>query len=231
VQLNVCAQIGKAKRPRAPAARNRFLTPAQVAALWRAAEGMEKAVHRDFSRFLLIIPCRRGEAARMDWAHVDLIGATWDQPDKLTKNGDPHRIHLPRPALDILRARHQAAGAPKTGFVFPGPKSGKALTTFSAINAELDKLAGMTAWAWHDLRRSFATALGEAGFPEAVADAVLNHRQAATRGGVLGVYQRAERWAERKAAIEAWAHCLAAATDPASAEGSNFVTLSSRNAA
>jgi integrase len=211
VRLNVCLQVGKAKRPKPPAARNRFLTPAQIAILWKAAERMALPLHRDFTRFLVVIPCRRNEAARMDWAHLDLNAGTWAQPDKLTKNGDPHRFHLPALALDILRARHVAAGEPKAGLVFPAPKAKKPLSTFSAINAELDTLSGLTGWAWHDLRRSFATALGEAGFAEAVADAMLNHRQAATRGGVLGVYQKAERWPERRAAMEAWADALAAA--------------------
>jgi integrase len=215
VRMNVCTQVGKSKRPKPPAARNRYLTPDQVAVLWKAAEGMETAVHRDFARFLLVIPCRRNEAARMEWQHLDLVAATWAQPDKLTKNGDPHRFHLPSLALDILCARHEAAGRPSLGLVFPSPKSNRPLTTFSAINAELDKLAGMSAWAWHDLRRSFATALGEAGFSEAVADAVLNHRQAATRGGVLGVYQQAERLPERRAALEAWAASLSAAINGA----------------
>jgi hypothetical protein len=56
---------------------------------------------------------------------------------------------------------------------------------------------------WHDFRRSFATALGEAGVSEAVVDAVLNHRQSATRG-VLGVCQRASRWPERVKTMEHW---------------------------
>lgn len=213
VKANPSAGISKGKRPKAPKARSRFLAPQQVAQLWKAADGMEEAVHRDYARFLLVVPARRNEAARMDWSHVNLDAATWDQPDKLTKNGDPHRIHLPQLALDLLRRRHEAAGEPSEGYVFPAPRSKKALTTFSAINAELDKLAKFTAWSWHDLRRTFATALGEAGFPEAVADAVLNHRQAATRGGVLGVYQQSERWGERKAAMEAWGRILEAAIE------------------
>ena len=44
-------------------------------------------------------------------------------------------------------------------------------------------------------------------------DAVLNHRQAATRGGVLGVYQRAQRWPEQVKAMEAWGAILAAAIE------------------
>ena len=64
------------------------------------------------------------------------------------------------------------------------------------IKAKLDKAAEVSGWMWHDFRRSFASALGKAGVPEAVADAILNHRQAATHGGVLGVYQRSSRWPE-----------------------------------
>jgi hypothetical protein len=70
VRLNVCMQVGKSKRPKPPPARTRYLTPAEVAVLWTAADGMELAVHRDFARFLLAVPCRRIEAARMDWSQV-----------------------------------------------------------------------------------------------------------------------------------------------------------------
>jgi integrase len=213
LKVNPCAGVSRMKRPKPPAARRRFLTPAQAAQVWKAAEGMDEPVHRDYARFLIGVPARRNEAARMDWLHLDLDAATWDQPDKLTKNGDPHRIHIPALVLAILRQRHEEAGQPAAGFVFPAPKSKRSLTTFSAIKIELDKLAGFTAWAWHDLRRTFATALGEAGFSEVVADAVLNHRQAATRGGVLGVYQQSERWGERKAAMESWGKILTAAID------------------
>lgn len=112
----------------------------------------------------------------------------------LTKNGDPHQIHLHRLALGILVARQEVAGHPKKGLVFPGPRSGKPIDTFSDIKAALAKAAqDLTDWWLHDMRRSFVSALAEAGIPEVVADAMLNHRQSATRGGVLGVCQRASR--------------------------------------
>jgi len=65
----------------------------------------------------------------------------------------------------------------------------------------------VTGRTWHDFRRSFASALGGAGIPEAVADASLNRRQAATRGGVLGVNQRPIRWPEQVKAMELWGSC------------------------
>jgi hypothetical protein len=78
-----------------------------------------------------------------------------------------------------------------------------------------------------NFHRSFATALGEAGIPEAVADAVLNHRQSATRGGVLGVYQRASRWPEQVKAMEHWGRLLADAIEGREADA-NVVSLTAR---
>ena len=164
-------------------------------------------------RFIVAVPCRRGEAARLDWSHLDLGAAVWTQPGRLTKNGGAHRIHLHPLALALLRKRHAAAGGPAAGLVFPAPQSGRPVDTFSDIKAALDDAAGLAGWRFHDLRRSFATALGERSIPEPVADAVLNHRQAATRGGVLGVYQQARRWPEQVRAMEVWGEMLAAALD------------------
>jgi len=159
VPLNICLTIGKDRRPKPAQARSRFLTADQVAGLWKAAGGLSVAVHRDYVRLLLVVPCRRTEAAKMDWGHINLDEAAWSQPGQLTKNNEAHRLHLPELVLNILRARWEAAGKPASGLVFPSPKAGAALTTHSAIKAELDKLAGFSAWSWHDMRRTFATTL------------------------------------------------------------------------
>lgn len=225
---NPCAMVARARRPKAVAARSHFLTVAELARLWKAADKLAP-VHRDLARFLIAIPCRRGEAARLDWSHLDLSGAVWTMPGTMTKNGDAHRLHLPDLALAILHHRHMAAGKPRAGLVFPAPLSTGPIDTFSAIKADLDTAAKLAGWRWHDLRRSFATAVAEAGIAEPVADAVLNHRQSATRGGVLGVYQRAQRWPEQKGAMIAWGRTLEAAlSDTPPAE--NVVALRAASA-
>ena len=102
-----------------------------------------------------------------------------------------------------------AVGQPADGLVFPAPRSGKAINTFSDIKEVLnEQIPELADWRFHDLRRTFATALGEAGVSETVADAILNHRQSATRGGVLGVYQHALRWPEQMAAMKHWNSAL-----------------------
>ncbi len=227
IKANPCAMIARARRPRAPQARSNYLSAVDLTRLWKAADALREPVWCDLARFLIAVPCRRGEAARLDWAHLDLNAAEWRQPSHMTKNGDPHRLHLHSLALDVLQARRLThaeahakgdpdkarrlldAGAPRSGLIFPAPVSGAAVDTFSGIKTDLDKASGLGGWTWHDFRRSFATALGEAGIPEAVADAVLNHRQSATRGGVMGVYQRSSRWPEQVKAMDLWGKLLA----------------------
>jgi integrase len=227
IQVNPCNLIARTRRPRAPQARSHYLTPAELARLWKDAGRLREPVWRDLTRFLIAVPCRRGEAARLDWSHLDLVAAEWRQPSHMTKNRDPHRLHLHPLALKVLDERRKAhaqadgdqqkaarivAPGPRSGLVFPAPLSGGVVDTFSSIKVALVKATGrhdgedeqtveLEGWTWHDFRRSFASALGEASFSEAVADAVLNHRQSATRGGVMGVYQRSVRWPEQVKAM------------------------------
>jgi integrase len=221
LEANPCAMIARSRRPKAPQARTRYLTVAELAGLWTAAEALREPVWRDITRFLIAVPCRRNEAAKLDWTHIDLAAATWSQHGHMTKNRDPHRFHMHALGQEVLRARYAATGG--KGLVFPSPLAGRPIDTFTDIKVALMEAiksegAEGRVWTWHDFRRSFATALGEAGIPEAVADAILNHRQSATRGGVLGVYQRATRWPEQVKAMQLWGQQLAAALNPGEAD-------------
>ncbi len=209
IKANPCALIARSRRPQAPQARSHYLSSADLARLWEATAALGEPVWRDLVRFLIAVPCRRGEAARLDWSHVDMGAKEWRQPNHMTKNHDPHRLHLHGLALDVLRERLTATGG--KGLVFPAPVSGRPVDTFTDMRDALANASGITGWTWHDYRRSFASALGEAGIPEPVADAVLNHRQAATRGGVLGVYQKSGRWPEQVKAMELWGRLLSVA--------------------
>lgn len=207
---NPCHAIPRAKRPKPPPARRRVVALPDLARLWNAAPTLPAPLG-DLARVLIAVPVRRGEAARLAWQDVDLEAGAWTLPGAITKNGDPHRIALPPLVLRILRARHKAEGSPVAGLAFPSPRVGKEVTGWTKIKAELGKAAGFTAWTWHDFRRSFASIMAERGIAEPVADAVLNHRQSGTRGGVLGVYQHAQRRPEQEAAMRAWCDALATA--------------------
>jgi integrase len=225
IEANPCTQMARASRPKAPQPRSHCLIPTELGQLWWAAEHLSEPVWRDLARFLIAVPCRRNEAARLEWSHISLEKAEWQQPGQLTKNREPHRLHLHKLAIDVLFARRAATDG--SGLVFPAPISGDVVKTFNDMKLALGRTTGLRGWTWHDMRRSFATALGEVGVVEAVADAVLNHRQSATRSGVLGVYQRANRWPEQVRAMEHWGRLLAAAIEGRDA-GSGSVAMTAR---
>lgn len=60
-------------------------------------------------------------------------------------------------------------------------------------------------WVLHDLRRSQATALAEAGFDEGVVDRIQNHVAGGSRASaVAAVYNKAQKLPERARALNAW---------------------------
>jgi integrase len=215
ITVNPCNQIARSRSPKTPQAREHYLTVAQLARLWHVAERLGETVWRDLNRLFTGVPSRRGEVARLQWPPLDFTATEWRMPGRMTKNGEAHRLHVHPLVMEILERRWRrppsrtpmadpqkfprnvAAGPPGSGLVFPAPSSGRPVDTFSDIQASFIEArkshdgalgAELAGWIWHDLRRSFAAALGEAGISEVVADVVLNHRQAATRSGVLGVY-------------------------------------------
>jgi integrase len=56
----------------------------------------------------------------------------------------------------------------------------------------------------HDIRRSFVSLLAEHGYDVDLLDQILGH----SRKGVLAVYQRARRMAEREQALNTWADLM-----------------------
>lgn len=107
----------------------------------------------------------------------------------------------------------------------PISRSIRPLTAWRAIKDQAIAASGVTGWTLHDIRRSFATALGEyqrqdneTKMAESVIDAILNHRQSVTRAGVMGSYQRSTRWPEQTIAMKQWGAILSAAIDAAKAQ-------------
>lgn len=204
---NPCVAVPRHRRPRQPRPRQRVVSLVDLARLWVGAGTLPEPLC-DLARLLIAVPVRRGEASRLAWEDIDLREGVWTIPGAITKNGDPHRIAFPAVVLRMLKRRHRAIGEPTAGLAFPAPRSAGVVTTFSAMKRHVSAASGLSAWTWHDFRRSFASLMAESGIAEPVADAVLNHRQSGTRGGVLGVYQLARRWPEQRAALEKWGTAL-----------------------
>lgn len=214
---NPCLEVDRRRRPKPPVPRSRVLSLVEVARLWHAAGSLtprrgEQAGGRMWCRlvrFALLVPARINELSRMEWTHVDLGRAVWVQPGRLTKNGEEHTFPLPPAAVEILSEQWGDNGK-STGLGFAGV-AGRPFTSWAVLLRRLHEESGVVGWSWHDLRRTVVSHLAENGVAESVADGLLNHRQSATRSGVLGVYQRASRLADRRHAMELWATLIARA--------------------
>jgi integrase len=171
----------------------------EITAVWNAVENEPQ---RDLVRFLLLTPLRRNEASGLKWSEVDLQRGRIRIGANRMKKREAHELPLSPAALAILEARKPGAA---DNLVFPS-KAGKAydgwMTLVTRIRKTIgaDKTAKSQRFTWHDVRRSFVSHLAEQGFDIDLLDQCLGHK----RAGVLAVYQRASRMAERSRAMETW---------------------------
>jgi integrase len=191
------------EKPGSETQRDRVLSDAELASVWRAAE----KVGWPFGpvvRLLILTGARRQEIGGLRWEEI--FGDKIELSGSRTKVGEAHTIPLSTVALDLI------ATLPRIGnsaylFTTTGktPVSGwtrsKALLDKAII--EFNDGRALSDWRLHDLRRTVATGLQRLGVGLQVTEAVLGH-VGGSRAGIVGVYQRHEYAEEKKAALEAW---------------------------
>ncbi|HEX8010811.1 MAG TPA: integrase family protein [Casimicrobiaceae bacterium] len=171
--------FGVEEQPRA-----RILTNDEIRAFWTAPD----LPHRALLRFLLLTGVRIGEAqaAQRDWLHSD----GWlDLPADVMKNGKPHRAFVSRPAkqqIELDAAPHLFRTVSPTAVQ-------------SALRRWQDRHGIESRWTPHDLRRSFASRLGDLGIPVHIIAKCLGHTLEGG-GESTAVYLRSEWLEERKQA-------------------------------
>ena len=87
VDANPCAGVW---RPRAPAARDRVLTNAEIAKLLEGRRWRQRCVRRQMTKLLLLTGCRLNEIAGLRWEEIGEDGGALHLPGARTKN---HRAH------------------------------------------------------------------------------------------------------------------------------------------
>ena len=220
--------------------RDRVLSDEELRAIWQATEaaGSFNAI----VRALTLTGQRREEVAQMAWAEIAPDHSAWTLPAERSKNGVEHIVPLSsqmRAHLEAFEAKQKEADAKtkakgkeaadadegKAGdLVFPGrdgPFNG-----FGKAKAALDEACGVKNWRLHDLRRTFATGLQKLSVRLEVTEAVLNHLSG-SRAGIVGIYQRHDYAAEKRAALEAWGAYVTALVEEKTVAG-NVTPLRAR---
>jgi integrase len=196
-----------------PPSRERVLSLDELARIWRAAETLEP-LYSDTVKLMITTGQRRAEVSGMRWGEIDLARALWTLPAARTKARRQHVLPLPPLAVAVLLSRRMALrnAASPDDLVLPTlSRDGASIAPISGWNwlkRQLDRTAGVNAWRLHDFRRSIVTICAEHGAEIAVLDSMLNHASSATRGGVIGTYQRATLLEPMRKVMALWDRLL-----------------------
>jgi integrase len=121
---------------------------------------------------MLLTAQRMGEVCRMRWEDVDLDRGWWTIPAVDSKNDDPHRVPLTRSVVTAIKARKNDR---EDRYVFS--THGRAPVADRAKKAAAILSRGLTfTFRAHDLRRTAASYMAEAGIDRMHIAHVLNHR-------------------------------------------------------
>lgn len=147
---------------------------------------------------------RPGELRAAEWSEFDLPNAEWRIPGTRMKMGEPHVVPLARQALAILRELQPFARGGR--YLFASLRTRDRPMSNNTINAALRRLgySGEEQTA-HGFRSMASTLLNEQGFPPDVIELQLAH---AERNKVRAAYNKAQRLAERRKMMQAWADYL-----------------------
>ena len=190
--------IGGVERPR-----ERFLTLNEIKQLWLFLNNGKHGVSLQIVnaiKILLLTGVRTGELRIARWKEFDFENSLWTIPAANTKTGTTMRVHLTEPVKSLfMELYHCNIG----DYVISGADG---LNTISdralpkAVN-RLQERVGIPKWTAHDLRRTFATQLGETlNIDPVVIEKCLGHKMPK----IMATYNKNEMLPQKKDALEKW---------------------------
>jgi len=158
----------------------------------------EPGIAAEALRFTILTASRTNEVVGALWPEVDMDKAVWTIPGARMKSKREHRVPLSKPALAVLRARHETTGG--QGFIFPGrPK--KHISNMAMLKV-LERM-GRDDVTVHGFRSTFRDWVEETtNYAGTVAEAALAH---VVGDKVEAAYRRGDLFEKRRRLMNAWA--------------------------
>ena len=207
--------------------KDRVLSDDEIKTHWHGI--MASTEMSDLTRYALLLQLttaqRQGEIASMRWDEIN--NDTWTIPADRAKNGLAHRVPLSPQAIALLDTVKEISS--NSEWIFPSPKAnhiapsavGKALRRHLK---ELKEPITKDRPEWftpHDLRRTAASKMTEAGINRLTVSKILNHAES----GVTAVYDRHSYDKEKQQTLETWGRRLDSILTEQKSDGSNIVSL------
>lgn len=151
--------------------RDRFLQPDELPRFFQALTNEPNEAARDFFMLSLLTGARKSNTLAMRWDEINFHMETWRIEE--TKNSDPQTIHLPKQAIEILKARKLHSDSP---WVFPGRGATGHLADPKKAWARILSEAGIANLRIHDLRRTLGSWQAATGANSYIIGKSLGHR-------------------------------------------------------
>ncbi len=184
-----------------------IVEPVRIGELLRAIDGYvgQPATHAAL-RLAPLTFVRPGELRAAEWREFHLDGAEplWRIPAARMKMKEAHVVPLSRQAVAVLRELQPLTGSGT--YLFPSLRAPDRPMSDNTVNAALRRLgyAG-DEQTGHGFRSTASTLLNEQGWHPDLIELQLAH---AERNKVRAAYNRAQRLAERRKMMQAWADYL-----------------------
>lgn len=185
---------------------SRVLSLDEVAKTWLEIERAKASpANKICIQLLILTGARQSEIRLARWEHFNFEAGIWTVPSEISKTNKPIRRPIPEKAKQLLDQLALIYG--KDGFIIPGQKSDKAITTHSVnrfakrIWNKLYDTHKMPEWTPHDFRRTLVTRLSEKQVMPHVTEKMLGH----VLGGVMGVYNKHDWLEEQLTGYNLWA--------------------------
>jgi integrase len=202
---DITADLRGALAPVVTKNRAALTDPARVAELLRAIDSYRGAPTTAYALKLASRTfVRPGELRYAEWSEVDFDNAEWRIPSARMKMGELHVVPLARQVVGWLRELHSITGRGK--FLFPSLQTKLRPISENTVNVALRRLGySRDEMTGHGFRAMASTLLNERGWHPDVIELQLAH---AERNKVRAAYNRAQRLAERRTMMQAWADYL-----------------------
>jgi integrase len=162
-------------------AKERFLSPAEIAAVVEGLDAYGRTAAADCLRLIMLTGCRPGEAMLATWEQFDAQPGFWIKPSSHTKQRREHRLPLAAPALQLIADIRARRGKVDPGdYVVPGQRAGQPLQQLRTCWDAVCKHAGLTGVRIYDLRHSFAATGAGGGLSLPLIGRLLGHTQPRT---------------------------------------------------
>lgn len=194
--------IGGIEKPR-----ERFLTLEEIKKLWLFLDSDNSRLSlqiRTALKIILLTGVRSSELRLAQWNEIDYEQSLWTIPASHTKNALVMKIHLTpltQSLFELLNAETSSS------FIIPGLNEEEPLTDKAIAKAvsRIQTRVGIPHWTAHDLRRTFATQLGQTlNIDPVVIEKCLGHKMPK----IMATYNKNEMLPQRKEALEQWTNLI-----------------------